>query len=115
MRHAPQSPPDSSDDSRWGSRVTVERIVRVRTSSGERSARMQDLSLTGCFLETTATYEVGAIVALTFALSSGNEPSVTTEARVVRRTKQGVGVRFVFSDAETTLAIKRWISSHQAV
>lgn len=113
MRRSAQSPSDSSDDSRWGSRVTVERVVRVRTPTGERSARMQDLSLTGCFLETAAIYEIGAIVALTFALSSGNGTPVTTEARVVRRTKQGVGVRFVFSDAETPLAIKRWITSTQ--
>jgi hypothetical protein len=74
---------------------------------------MQDLSLTGCFLETSATYEIGAIVALSFALSSGDGQPVATEARVVRRTKQGVGVRFVFSDAETPLAIKRWIASNQ--
>jgi hypothetical protein len=84
----------------------------VRTPAGERSAQMQDLSLTGCFLETTATYEIGAIVALSFALSSGDGQPVATEARVVRRTKHGVGVRFVFSDAETPLAIKRWIASN---
>jgi hypothetical protein len=75
---------------------------------------MQDLSLTGCFLETSATYEVGAILALSFALASGDEQPVTTEARVVRRSKHGVGVRFVFSDAETPLAIKRWLSTRPA-
>ncbi|MEW6683287.1 MAG: PilZ domain-containing protein [Nitrospirota bacterium] len=94
--------------------MTVERAVRVRTSAGERSARMQDLSLTGCFLETSATYEVGAILELSFALSSGDEQPLTTEARVVRRTQQGVGVRFVFSDAQTPLTLKRWLSSHPA-
>lgn len=103
--------PSQTSDERWGSRITVERVVRVRTAAGERSARMQDLSLTGCFLETSASYEVGAILALSFALSSGDEQPVTSEARVVRRSKHGVGVRFVFSDAETPLAIKRWLSS----
>jgi hypothetical protein len=72
---------------------------------------MQDLSLTGCFLETSAAYEVGDILALSFALSNGAEAPLNTEARVVRRTPHGVGVRFVFSDAETPLTLKRWISS----
>ena len=110
MRRTAQSSQGSSDD-RWGSRVTVERAVRVRTSAGERSAQMQDLSLTGCFLATSATYELGAILELSFALSSGDEQPLTTEARVVRRTQHGVGVRFVFSDAETPLTLKRWLSS----
>lgn len=111
MGRQPQSSQTSSD-ARWGSRISVERVVRVRTESGERSARMQDLSLTGCFLETAASYEIGAILTLSFALSSGDEQPVTTEARVVRRSKHGVGVRFVFSDAQTPVAIKRWLSAH---
>jgi len=111
-RSAPSA--QASSDNRWGSRVTVERAVRVRTSAGERSARMQDLSLTGCFLETSTAYEVGAILELRFALSSGDEQPLTTEARVVRRTKHGVGVRFVFSDAQTPLTLKRWLSSAPA-
>ncbi len=108
-RSSPSS--QASSDARWGSRIPVERVVRVRTETGERSARMQDLSLTGCFLETGASYEIGAILTLSFALSSGDEQPVTTESRVVRRSQRGVGVRFVFSDAQTPLAIKRWLSS----
>ena len=113
MRRTAQSSQASADD-RWGSRVTVERAVRVRTSAGERSARMQDLSLTGCFLETSVAYEVGVILELSFALTSGDEQPLTTEARVVRRTQHGVGVRFVFSDAQTPIALKRWLSSRSA-
>jgi hypothetical protein len=110
MRRSVPSSQTSADD-RWGARVAVERAVRVRTSAGERSARMQDLSLTGCFLETAATYEVGTIVELRFTLTSGAEQPLTTEARVVRRTQHGIGVRFVFSDAQTPLTLKRWLSS----
>lgn len=107
-------PSSKPSDARWGARLSIERIVRVRSASGERSARMQNLSLSGCFLETSASYEIGAILLLSFALGSGDRQPISTEARVVRRTRQGVGVRFVFSDAETPLAIKRWLSGRPA-
>ena len=113
MRKAVHSSQASADD-RWGSRVAVDRAVRVRTSAGERSGRLQDLSLTGCFLETSGTYEIGTILELSFALSSGDEQPLTTEGRVVRRTAQGVGVRFVFSDAQTPITLKRWLSTRAA-
>jgi hypothetical protein len=91
--------------------LTVDQTVQVRTKDGERSARMQDLSLTGCFVETTFSYPIGSMMSLTFHLAGDTTQSVTTEARVVRRTARGVGVRFVFSDPQTPAAIKRWVSA----
>lgn len=101
----------TSSDGRWGARLTIDQTVRVRTQDGERSARMQDLSLTGCFLQTAFSYALGSMLSVTFHLVSDAEQSITTEARVVRRTASGVGVRFVFSDPQTPAAIKRWVSS----
>lgn len=101
----------TSSDARWGARMTISQTVRVRTQEGERSARMQDLSLTGCFLETAFSYALGNMVSLTFHLMGDAEQPITTEARVVRRTASGVGVRFVFSDPRTPAAIKRWVSA----
>jgi hypothetical protein len=98
-------------DGRWGVRLTIDQTVRVRAHDGERSARMQDLSLTGCFLETAFSYAVGSMMSLTFHLVGDASQSIITEARVVRRTASGVGVRFVFSDPKTPAAIKRWVSS----
>lgn len=72
---------------------------------------MQDLSLTGCFLETAFSYAIGSMVSLTFDLAGDASQPVTAEARVVRRTARGVGVRFVFTDPQTPAAIKRWVSA----
>jgi hypothetical protein len=104
----------TSSDARWGARLTVDQTVRVRTKDGERSEQMQDLSLTGCFLETMFSYPIGNMVTLTFHLAGDTTQSITTEARVVRRTARGVGVRFVFSDPQTPAAIKRWVSARGA-
>lgn len=91
--------------------MSIDQTVRVRTRDGERSARMQDLSLTGCFLETGFSYTVGTMVSLTFHLQNDSEQSLTIEARVARRTARGVGIRFVFTDAHAPAAIKRWVAS----
>jgi Tfp pilus assembly protein PilZ len=101
----------TSSDARWGARMTIDQTVRVRAQDGERSAQMQDLSLTGCFLETAFSYAIGSMVSLTFHLVGDATKSLAAEARVVRRTARGVGVRFVFTDPETPAAIKRWVSS----
>jgi hypothetical protein len=101
----------TSSDARWGARLTIDQTVRVRTQDGERSAKMQDLSLTGCFLETAFSFAIGSMVSLTFNLAGDATQSITAEARVVRRTARGVGVRFVFSDPQTPAAIKRWVTA----
>jgi hypothetical protein len=101
----------TSSDARWGARLTVDQTVQVLGKDGVRPAKMQDLSLTGCFLETTFSYAIGSMVSLTFNLAGDATQSITAEARVVRRTARGVGVRFVFSDPQTPSAIKRWVSA----
>jgi hypothetical protein len=90
--------------------LALDRVVKVRGQDGERSATLQDLSLTGCFLATAAAYAIGTILSLRFDLDGEPRQPIATEARVVRRTPNGVGVRFVFTDPQTPAAIKRWIS-----
>lgn len=104
---------NSPSDARWGDRLSVDHVVKVRTQDGERPATLQDLSLTGCFLATPAAYAVGTILSLRFELEGETPQPIATEARVVRRTRTGVGVRFVFTDPQTPAAIKRWISDRR--
>jgi hypothetical protein len=105
---------EAPSDARWGTRLSIDRTVHVRAGGVERPATMQDLSLTGCFVVTASTYAIGTILSLRFELDGEASRNVTTEARVVRRTPTGVGVRFVFTDPQTPAAIKRWISSRRS-
>jgi len=54
---------------------------------------IRDMSGGGAFLETTAAFEPGEHVTLTFASPNENKP-IRVTGRVVRRTSQGIGVQF---------------------
>ena len=98
-------------DKRWGARVPLGVPAKIRVEQGERLAKIRDISISGCFIETSIPYPLGASVGLSFALDSDNQQTVTTDAKVTTCTKTGSGVRFIYSDAETPLMVRRWIAS----
>ncbi len=98
-------------DNRWGARVPLGALAKIRGEQGERLARIRDISISGCFIETGVFYELGATLGLSFALDPDNQQTVMTDAKVTTRTENGVGVRFIYSDADTPLTVRRWIAS----
>ncbi|MBI3607342.1 MAG: PilZ domain-containing protein [Nitrospirae bacterium] len=98
-------------DNRWGVRIPLGVLAKIRGGQGERLAKIRDISISGCFIETSVPYALGATVGLSFALDPDNPQTVTTDAKVTTRTQNGIGVRFIYSDADTPLMVRRWIAS----
>ena len=60
-----------SDDKRTNERVPVNLATRWRGVSGLHEGRVEDLSVSGCFVNTTGAVDVGEIVSLLVQLPSG--------------------------------------------
>lgn len=100
-------------DQRWGVRVAYNRRITMSDRGLPRTARMRDISISGCFIETPSTIEVGSVLTVSFALDLKNGPTITTDAKVARITPEGVGARFLYGDAQTPVTLRRWIGSQQ--
>ena len=100
-------------DKRWGVRVPLGVLGTIRVGQGERLAKIRDISISGCFIETSLPYPLGATVGLSFALDPDHQQPVTTDAKVTTCTKNGIGVRFIYNDADTPLMVRRWITSRR--
>lgn len=87
--------------------------------NGSTSVEMtvQNVSLTGAFLNTSEQWYVGTLVSVTFQSNSQgtgfNEapPSVTVMCRVVRLAPFGMGVAFLFETSKHKKAVYRFIQS----
>jgi Tfp pilus assembly protein PilZ len=60
-----------NDEKRATDRVATNLPARWHGISGEHEGRIEDLSLTGCFVNTTRTVDVGEMVSLLIQLPSG--------------------------------------------
>lgn len=60
-----------NDEKRTSERVPVNLPARWHGVSGSHEGRVEDLSLTGCFVNTTGAVDVGEIVSLLIQLPSG--------------------------------------------
>lgn len=99
-------------EKRWGVRVTIRNLVKIRWESAERLGTMRNISVSGCFIETPFPYPPGASVELGFILDP-EKPHIQAEGKIVSRNHGGIGVRFLYRDAETPLELKRWIGARQ--
>ncbi len=59
----------------------------------EYKAIMQDISITGLFLETSDTFPIGTTISMVIPFSN-SENKITTEGEVVRIADHGIGIRF---------------------
>lgn len=60
-----------NDEKRISERVPADFAVRWHGNSGSHEGRLEDLSVTGCFVNTKGAVDVGEIVSLLIQLPSG--------------------------------------------
>ena len=60
-----------NDEKRTSERVPVNLPTRWRGATGSYEGRVEDLSVTGCFVNTTGAVDVGEIVSMLIQLPSG--------------------------------------------
>lgn len=87
----------------------------IRSGAACVSGIIQNLSLSGCFIEAPLRLDVGTPMNITFSLDPDETQFVTTNGRIVRRAHHGIGVRFSYLDARTPRIIKDWIESRLQV
>ena len=60
-----------NDEKRTSERVPVNLPTRWRGATGSHEGRVEDLSVTGCFVNTTGAVDVGEVISLLIQLPSG--------------------------------------------
>jgi hypothetical protein len=96
---------------RLGYRLSVNTVVRLRTSDGEAAkAELTDLSLSGAFVRTDLVLAPSDPVRLTFPHQTGaGLRNVVVTGQVVRRADSGIGIEWSqFAPAP----VKAFLSGH---
>ena len=83
-----------TDNRRGDERVSTNLAVQWDGQSGGHEARIEDLSLGGCFVNTTGRVDPGEVVSLSIKLPSGERLSLRGE---VVSYQQGIGFGVLFS------------------
>jgi ubiquinone/menaquinone biosynthesis C-methylase UbiE len=106
-------PPDIDRDNRQIHRLPC----RIAVSRVDRSAPLgetRDISLDGLFIATPEALPEGAVVPLAFPVdASGRE--LLVESEVVRRTAEGMGLRFLKLTKDDRKRLRRYVSELNAV
>lgn len=83
-----------SNNRRSDERVSTNLPVRWDAQSGRHEARIEDVSLGGCFVNTTGRVDIGEVVTLSIKLPSGEWLPLRGE---VVSYQQGIGFGLLFS------------------
>ena len=83
-----------TDNRRSDERISTNLAVRWDSQSGGHEARIEDLSLGGCFVNTTGRVDLGEVVSLSIKLPSGEWLPLRGE---VVSYQQGIGFGVLFS------------------
>ncbi len=78
-------------------------------SSGKYEARISEISLGGCYVDSIASVVEGEAIALTIAIGSGESQRFTGEVAYVL-TGFGFGVRFTDLDEEKTSFLQKLVN-----
>lgn len=96
---------------------TINRLpVRVAVSRKGKSApigRTRDISLQGVFVETREPMDIGVVLPLSIELQSGL--NIEVQGEVVRKSADGMGVRFHRADKESAKLLRRWVVDYTSV
>ena len=87
-----------ADEKRSSQRVTVNLAVKWDSLSGTYEAKLEDISLTGCFINTTGEVLVNELIKLEVLLPSGEWLPLTGE---VRTHQPGIGFGVSFHSLTT--------------
>jgi hypothetical protein len=78
--------------------------------SGGHEARIEDISLGGCFVNTTGRVDIGEVVVLQVKLPSGESLTLRGEATSIQE-GVGFGLNFSFITDEEEFALRELISN----
>jgi len=81
--------------------------------SGGHEARIEDISLGGCFVNTTGRVNLGEIIVLQVKLPSGEWLTLRGEAISVQE-GIGFGLNFSFLTDEEEFSLREFISNHSS-
>ena len=106
-----------SDDRRKSERVRISLPVKWFGMTGSQEARLQDISATGCFVDTSARTELTAIVNLQILLPSDEWLTLKGEVTSVQP-GIGFGLSFMYESEYEEKAVKElcyFVSINNAV
>ena len=98
-----------TDNRRSDERVSTNLAVRWDGQSGGHEARIEDLSLGGCFVNTTGRVDLGEVVSLSIRLPTGEWLSLRGEV-VAYQQGIGFGVLFSFLTEEEEQALRELVA-----
>lgn len=98
-----------SNNRRSDERVSINLPARWDGLSGKHEGRIEDLSLRGCFLNTTKRVDVGEVVGVELKLPSGEWLQLRGEVAFYH-TGVGFGVLFTFLTDEEEQALRQLIN-----
>lgn len=97
-------------DRRCDSRVPTNLHAKWDGISGGHQARIEDISLGGCFVNTTGRVEAGEIIVLQVRLPSGEWLTLRGEATSIQ-VGVGFAVNFTFITGEEEYALREMIQN----
>jgi hypothetical protein len=99
-----------NQDRRASERLTANLQVRWEGSSGAVGCRTEDISITGCFVNTLGIAIIGQTINLEIKLPSGEWMPVKGEVTSYMR-GMGFGLAFKFANVEEEIAMRKLLSS----
>jgi hypothetical protein len=82
-------------DHRWGERVRVNIPVRVESNQlTEANGRMQNLSLSGAFVQSDSNLRLNTLIEVSIALPPPSTRTAVIKALVSRKLSDGVGIEW---------------------
>ena len=100
-----------TEERRKDKRVSANLQAKWDGMSGAYEARLDDISLSGCFINTAGRVDVNDIVSLEIKLPSGEWFSLRGEVRSYQP-GIGFGMVFTFLTEDEELVVKELIESH---
>lgn len=102
-------------DRRLNPRKHLQLNITLETPSSSQplTAYLRDISVTGAFIETETVLSTSAPLIMAFKLSDSVHNGFRLYARVIRRTKTGVGVAFLPMPSEMTNALSKALSRYK--
>jgi Tfp pilus assembly protein PilZ len=96
-------------DLRKNERVIISLEVVIDFSSGKQEVRISDISMSGCFIDTTAPVKKGEIIFFNVCMPTGEWLKISGEVAYILP-NSGFGLRFTDLSAEGQKLLKQLIS-----
>lgn len=99
-----------NDEKRTAHRISTNFPARWRGVSGSHEGRIEDLSINGCFVNTTGSVDVGEMISLLIQLPSGEWLPLRGKVAFFQQLT-GFSVSFAHADEEEQKRLDQLVSS----